>query len=186
MRKIIIPAILVLTGIVIPIVGLTISPTRNLILGLAPEEAILQLADQLDKDRIDYATNNQELQKTIDSQREEMKKMQKAIDNKANDLNNLSEQVKTTNTAIQGQNYCLKVNELYTQIPKKPSGACSVMGPNNIVDMYKKIKESYEEYKNDDKTKSGNGDLAKDCFKKYLLILEPAYNKYLEAKKLCP
>jgi len=175
-----------LLGIAIPIAGLTITPTRDFILGLAPDEAILKLADRIDENRLDYANKNQELQQTIDNQQAEMKKMQETIGGKANDLDTLSEQVKTTNSAIQGQNNCLKANELYTQIPKKPSGACSTMGPNNIVDMYKAIKRNYEEYKNDDETRSGNGDLAKDCFKKYLVILEPAYNKYLEAKKLCP
>ena len=50
-----------LVGIVVsPILGMAISPTRNLILGMAPDEAILVLADKIDEES---GRNNEQEQK---------------------------------------------------------------------------------------------------------------------------
>ena len=52
-----------LIGLALPIAGMTITPTRNLILGLAPDEAILALADKIDEE----AGKNDEQQQAIEN-----------------------------------------------------------------------------------------------------------------------
>jgi len=177
-KKTIIPIIALLLGIAIPISALSVSQSRNLILGLAPEEAVLELADKIDDNRNDYLAQNEELEKTIKNQQKEIESLKSSLETQLKETTAVA-------TVTQNQNYCLKANELFATIPKKPKHACSTAGPTNIVDMYKAIRDAYKRYKDDDETKSGDGDLARDCFKKYLDILEPAYNEYLEAKKLC-
>jgi len=50
MKKAIIIIGAVMVGVIIPFLGMTITPTRDLILGMAPDEAILILADKIDRE----------------------------------------------------------------------------------------------------------------------------------------
>ena len=52
MNKIIATAAIVGTAILSPIVGMGIGQTREAILGLAPDEAVLQLADKIDQSSV--------------------------------------------------------------------------------------------------------------------------------------
>lgn len=72
MKKSIIIIGAVILGIIIPFLGMTITPTRNLILGLAPEDAILQLADKIDENRNESDFKIQELQSVIDAQQNQI------------------------------------------------------------------------------------------------------------------
>lgn len=52
MNKSIVIAGSIIAGITLPLLGMTITPTRDAILGLAPDQAVLQLADQIDAQRV--------------------------------------------------------------------------------------------------------------------------------------
>ncbi|KKP68113.1 MAG: hypothetical protein UR66_C0008G0021 [Candidatus Moranbacteria bacterium GW2011_GWE1_35_17] len=183
MKKVLIVTGIVIGILVVPFLGMTISPTRELIMGLAPDEAVLQLADKIDKSRAENESKIQELKVMNYEQQNKIQELQSLTEEqRAQFENQKSESAKQQiNTEKKQDNVsnCLEVNELFTNIPSKPSGGCSRMGPNNIVDMYKEIKDGYEEAKDKD------DEISEKCFKKYLDVLEPAYNKYLEAKKLC-
>src|SRR3990167_2797852 len=58
------------TAILSPVVGMGIGETRSLILGLAPDEAILQLSDKIDEQRItdEQAKANAESKKLMECQ----------------------------------------------------------------------------------------------------------------------
>lgn len=51
MKKVLIIGGIVLTAILASILAMGIGETRSLLLGLVPEEAILQLADKIDEQR---------------------------------------------------------------------------------------------------------------------------------------
>lgn len=178
MKKVIIYSVIffVVGMLLSPVLGMAIGETRNIILGLAPHEAVLSLADEIDKSRIENETKIQELQVLVEQQKSELESQKMLLEKEKREVAIQQVSVEKRQDTI---DYCLKSNELFVHIPAKPSGGCSRMGPNNIVDMYKEIKDGYDRAKNKD-------DDSEKCFKKYLDVLEPAYNKYLEAKKLCP
>lgn len=193
MRKpIIYSAAALIAGLIIsPYIGMAIGSTRSLILGLAPDEAVLQLADKIDSDRAGIEQKTNDLQAMIDSQNSQIAEQQKIIDDQKAELatqkgetSQTKSEISTANASLSNEQNCRKANELYVDIPKKPKKACSVMGPNNIVDMYKEINKAYKNAKGSDE-KDSNGTPAVECFKEYLNVLEPAYNDYLKAKELC-
>ncbi len=51
-----------------PVLAMSVSPTRNLLFGLAPEEAVLALADEIDKSRVETETKLLELENTVATQ----------------------------------------------------------------------------------------------------------------------
>ncbi|OGI30203.1 MAG: hypothetical protein A3G09_03225 [Candidatus Moranbacteria bacterium RIFCSPLOWO2_12_FULL_48_12] len=78
------------TAILSPVVGMGIGETRSLILGLAPDEAILQLSDKIDEQRITaeqvQAENDQktgELQSVVADQQTQLAEQQRMIDEQA-------------------------------------------------------------------------------------------------------
>lgn len=77
-------------GLVIPIAGMSITPIRNVILGLAPDEAVLELAEKIDAQRVaaeqakaksDQKTT--ELQSTVADQQTQLAEQQRMIDEQA-------------------------------------------------------------------------------------------------------
>lgn len=70
MKKLIIYSVIffVVGAVLSPVIGMAIGGTRNIILGLAPQEAVLSLADEIDKSRIENETKIQEMQAKIDEQ----------------------------------------------------------------------------------------------------------------------
>jgi hypothetical protein len=84
MKKIIIYSIafFVAGAVLSPVIGMTIGEIRNLILGLAPEEAVLALADEIDKNRVDNLSQDEiiknqelkilELENLTEQQKEEL------------------------------------------------------------------------------------------------------------------
>lgn len=63
MKKVSLAVGFVLLGMVTPLIGMAISPTRDLILGLAPDEAILKLADKIDQESTKNANQEEAISK---------------------------------------------------------------------------------------------------------------------------
>lgn len=103
------------------VVGMAIGQTRSLIIGLAPEEAVLELADQID-------TSKEEMQSLIDEQNTKLEEQNKIIqeqqgkiDEQAQSISNISQnisQVQATATetqmALTSQIDCVKKYEKYS------------------------------------------------------------------------
>lgn len=90
MNKTLVIVAIVATAIFSPIVGMAIGETRSLILGLAPDEAVLQLADKIDEQRVvaeqakaesDQKTG--ELQSVVADQQAQLVGQQQMIDEQA-------------------------------------------------------------------------------------------------------
>lgn len=62
-------------GLSLPIAGMSIAPTRNLILGLAPDEAILALADKIDEQSQVQEARISELEKANSEQKESLERL---------------------------------------------------------------------------------------------------------------
>lgn len=80
MKKILLMLGVGLLGLALPIAGMTITPTRNLILGLAPDEAILALADKIDEEAGKNDNQEQkinELQNTLSNQQKEVEEKER-------------------------------------------------------------------------------------------------------------
>lgn len=193
MRKpVIYSATALIAGLIIsPFIGMAIGSTRELILGLAPDDAVLRLADKIDSDRAGIEQRTNDLQTMIDSQNSQITEQQKIIDEQKSELatqkgetSQTKSEVSTANANLSNEQNCRKANELYVNIPRKPKKACSVLGSNNIVDMYKEVNKAYKDAKKNGGVDS-NGTPADECFKEYLDVLEPAYDDYLKAKELC-
>jgi hypothetical protein len=79
---------------------MSIGETRNLILGLTPDEAVLQLADKIDSSRILNETKLSEFQSTIDAQQVKLAEQQKLIEKQTISLKNTEN---IANTALEEQ-----------------------------------------------------------------------------------
>jgi hypothetical protein len=133
MKKILIPIISGVIGIIIPVAGMTITPTRNLILGLAPKEAILQLADKIDETRLNIdqiKTDNdnkiQELQSTIEAQQVKLAEQQKAIDGQNGQINSTKLESQTAQAKVDNETECRKLYSAFDDFidnEKKNHGA---------------------------------------------------------------
>lgn len=97
MKKIIMPISFILLGIVIPVAGMTITPTRNLILGLAPKEAVLELADKIDKSRAENEAKLQEMQTLLGQQKATIEEQNQKLEETNAALNDTptEEEIKT-------------------------------------------------------------------------------------------
>jgi len=92
----------VIAGVALPLLGLTISPTRDAILGLAPDQAVLQLADKIDESRVSSEQTDAkiaELQSVIDSQQAQLADYQQQVEGQ----NTKIDSVKTENQATQAK-----------------------------------------------------------------------------------
>ncbi|HBR71193.1 MAG TPA: hypothetical protein DEA27_00090 [Candidatus Moranbacteria bacterium] len=106
MKKFLIPIVSGVVGIIIPIAGMTITPTRDLILGLAPEEAVLKLADKIDENRVSLEQSNAkiaELQAIVDSQNAKLVEQNKLIDSQKALVEKTNTDVAAINTSISSQ-----------------------------------------------------------------------------------
>ncbi len=133
-----------IVGIVIPVVGMTITPTRNLILGLAPEEVILQLADKIDETRVNVDQNKkdgdnkiQELQLLIDSQKSQIEEQQKTINEQSGQISSSKSEIQTVqNTIVKNKDCSVDVNKYCV--------SDSFTDP----DKFKKFLKNYEQFDN--------------------------------------
>lgn len=106
MKQFIIPIASGIIGIIIPVAGMTITPTRDLILGLVPGEAILQLANE---DKI------QELQSTIESQQIKIAEQQTMIDEQNNQINSTKTESQTIQNQVNNESECRKLYSAYPE-----------------------------------------------------------------------
>jgi peptidoglycan hydrolase CwlO-like protein len=106
MNKIITIAISSVVGLALPVIGLTISPTRDILLGLPPDEAVLALADKIDESRVDNENKIQELQSIIDNQSIELTNYREQVEEQNNEIENVNTSVKNTNETIEKQKDC--------------------------------------------------------------------------------
>lgn len=188
MKKIMTIAVgsLVVGMIISPVLGMAIGGTRELILGMAPNDAVLQLADKIDSNRVESDSKATGMQSLIDSQKKQIEDQQKIIDSQKSGLD--AQQAESdknkaaTQAAISNEQSCRKAQELYVNVPDNKNGSCRTLGPTNIVQAYEKAKESYRNAK---AGKSSDKKASMSCSKKYLDIVEPLYNEYLRAKGLC-
>lgn len=89
-------SVLVITVVVLsPVLAMGVSPTRHLLLGLVPEEAVLTLADEIDKTRIEMEAKLTELQATVEVQNQSINGYELKI---AEQEGRLSEQEKMLNS----------------------------------------------------------------------------------------
>lgn len=100
---------LVVTAIISPIVAMGIGETREAILGLAPEESVLQLADKIDTSRVENETKLAELQSTIDEQQIKLTEQQKMIDEFKVQTNATATAIATSVSAINKEAECRKL-----------------------------------------------------------------------------
>jgi peptidoglycan hydrolase CwlO-like protein len=97
--------IAIITGIVVtPILGMAITPTRDLLLGLTPDEKILTLADKIDENRSTAETKLTELQSIIDSQKSEIANYQQQVATQDAKITKAQTDIQTANTAIKTTN----------------------------------------------------------------------------------
>lgn len=115
MRKKLIILVIIAGIIGTPIIAMSISPTRDLLLGMTSDEAVLALADKIDESRVDNEKKIQELQSTIDNQSEELSNYQKQIEEQNNKISETSlennEIKENINNEIECQKLYIENNE---------------------------------------------------------------------------
>lgn len=140
-------------GILIgPVLGMAITPTRDLILGLAPEEAILKLADAIDINRVDSDSKIQELQSTIDEQQARLAEQQKLIDSQKVAVEKASADVVANTAVVSNETECRK---LYSANPE-----CTIS--NKIY----RTKSAFDDFIDGEKERTGQTDKQINSYKK--------------------
>lgn len=175
-------AALVVGLIISPFIGMAIGSTREFILGLAPEEAVLQLADKIDENRASADQKTTELQSLIDIQRGQIAEQQSIIDSQKAELDNQKASVSQIASDVSNEQNCRKAQELFAIVPDNKDGSCRVLGPTNIIQAYEKAQKYLEDANNGE---FSDKEASIKCSKKYLEIVKPIYNQYLNAKGLC-
>lgn len=165
MRKTIIYSLSALVAglIISPFIGMAIRSTRELILGLAPEEAVLQLADKIDSDRAGIEQKTSELQSLIDTQNAQLAEQQQIIDQQkvefeaqksqsaqtASEVSQMKTQVAEAQQAVKDEAKC---RELYAKNTFcNQSGYRSQSGLDQLLNRMKKgePEAAYQEDKKD-------------------------------------
>jgi septal ring factor EnvC (AmiA/AmiB activator) len=80
MNKTIVTAAIAGVAILSPVAAMSVTPVRDALLGLAPEEQIVTLADEIDKSRVDNEQKLTELQELISTQQKTIDEQKKALD----------------------------------------------------------------------------------------------------------
>jgi hypothetical protein len=113
MNKTLVIAASVIAGLALPFLGMTISPTRDIILGLAPDQAVLSLADQIDAQRvsvdqakIESDAKLAEFQSTIDAQQAKLAEQQKLIDSQ---ITSIKAESKVVQASVNNESTCRKL-----------------------------------------------------------------------------
>lgn len=146
MKKIILSIIggFIIGALISPVVGMAINSTRNLILGMAPDEAILVLADKIDENLVSSEQSKSEtnakmseLQLTIDAQQAKLMEQQKAIDSQSVSLNSTKQAINETNATVAKQKDCSADVSKYC-----------VSNSFRDADEFKKFLQNYEQFDN--------------------------------------
>lgn len=86
MKKALVTAVIVGTAILSPLIGMGISQTREAILGLAPDQAVLELADKIDSNRVSNDQKLSDLQTLVSTQQATIDGQNKAIEMAKSDV----------------------------------------------------------------------------------------------------
>lgn len=138
----------IVAGIVlVPVLGMAISPTRDLILGMAPDTAVLSLADKIDENRVNVDSKTAELQSLIDTQRTQIAEQQSIIDDQKAEL----DKQKVATTQAQTTANQAKADVAATQATVAKNKDCSADVSKYCVskaytdpDEFKKFLKTYE------------------------------------------
>ncbi|EKE22224.1 MAG: hypothetical protein ACD_7C00020G0032 [uncultured bacterium] len=124
MKKVIIYSVIffVVGAVLSPVIGMAIGETRNLILGLAPEESVLELADKIDQNKEDNENKMQEMQTlieqqkaTIDEQTQKLSQAEGSIESQKSQIANVqAEAVKSRDCSADVNQYCVS-DSFYTK-----------------------------------------------------------------------
>lgn len=116
MKKVLMVAGIFVGILVVPFLGMTISPTRELIMGLAPDEAVLQLADRIDENRayteqanLENNVKISELQAVIDNQETKLVDYQNRIEIQNAEILKIKADNQQTQTQVSKQFECEKL-----------------------------------------------------------------------------
>lgn len=147
MKKIIIySTIFFIVGTLIsPVLGMAIGETRNIILGLAPQEAVLSLADEIDKSRIENETKIQEMQAKIEEQQNQIMEQNEKLTQQQEDVNLQTAEIKTTQAEVVKSRDCsADVNKYCVSDSFREADKF-----DNFLKVYKDSfdKDAYEKYK---------------------------------------
>lgn len=119
-----------LIGLALPIAGMTITPTRNLILGLAPDEAILTLADKIDEES---GKNNEQTQK-INEQGQILENLNIAEQQRKEELDSLAKN-QLIASCKQKQSSCeSKISAIGTQAIILSNGISKIGDRTNLIE----------------------------------------------------
>lgn len=183
MKKIIIYSVIffVVGMLLSPILGMAIGETRNIILGLAPQEAVLSLADEIDKSRIENEAKIQELQGLVEQQKSELEiqkgELQKQkgefIEAKAETEQNIADSSEKTIAC----NKIFYYENQYKATDKNGRNFSYVKGESNIDKYYKIRNEILDKYKDDEMYEKIINSIIKD--------IEADYQDYLKVKSVC-
>lgn len=165
MKKTLIIVGIVAAVILLPVLGMAISPTRNLLLGLAPDEQILALADKIDENRL---SNEQaksetdakitEMQSIIDSQKVELTSYQQQVAGQEAKIEENKTNIQATNTVVAKQKDCsADVAKYCVSDSFKDASEFA-----NFLKAYEKF-DNYSEYKSKYTTQFNNCQKALKC-----------------------
>lgn len=156
MKKVTIYSVIffVVGAVLSPVIGMAIGETRNLILGLAPEEAVLELADKIDQNKEDNENKMQEMQTlieqqkvTINEQSQKLLETKQVLENAPNE-----EEIKTiasdvTYCQTNASNYTPEKYKVYKEMPEKTEDGCIDKDSSSCEKAVNKSEKNFEEYK---------------------------------------
>ncbi|KKP89647.1 MAG: hypothetical protein US57_C0015G0027 [Candidatus Moranbacteria bacterium GW2011_GWC2_37_73] len=113
---------LIVALVALPSIGMAVSPTRNLLLGMLPWEATLTLADKIDTNKSEVDTQVQALQATVNSQQTLLDEQQRIKDEEQAKKETLEKQTAEQNIADEKESACEAAkNECIVKINKQKS-----------------------------------------------------------------
>jgi len=106
----------IIAGITLPLLGMSITPTRNAILSLAPEESVLALADKIDEQRVLSEQSDLkviELQSQIDNQQQIVDEQNRSIKGQNEESKKVAEcaELQSKNPMCNNQDYKKTLND---------------------------------------------------------------------------
>lgn len=106
MNKVLIVVAIVGTAILSPVIGMGITQTREAILGLAPDQAVLELADKIDSNRVSNDQKLAELQTLVSVQQTTIDEQNKAIEIAKSDIQKTASAVVKNKDCSKDIGYC--------------------------------------------------------------------------------
>lgn len=150
MNKAIVTAAIVATAILSPIAGMAITQTREALLGLAPEEAVLRLADKIDASSAKSDETSalvESLQAKVTEQEGRIEEYEEKLASQETSINKNNASVAAANESIASEASCKK---LYIENPE-----CTV--GNKIY----RSKSNFDSFINGEKDRASSSDIEK-------------------------